>query len=240
MTDLASARAALVTANHIVAAEGVVDAFGHVSIRHPEDPRRYIMSRSRSPALVADDDLMEFALDGAPVDQRDRVMYAERHIHGAIYEARPDVTAVIHNHSPAVIPFGVTGIKLRPLLHVAGAMGGDIRTWDIADAFGDATNLLVTDMVQGRDLARTHGASAVTLMRGHGCVVSAGTLKHAVLIAIYTQVNANLQMAAMQMGNPKFLSPREVEKCTEMVQSSLSTDRAWDFFAARVQGGSPT
>jgi HCOMODA/2-hydroxy-3-carboxy-muconic semialdehyde decarboxylase len=192
------------------------------------------MSRSRSPALVADDDLMEFSLDGTPVDQRGRVMYAERHIHGAIYEARPEVTAVIHNHSPAVIPFGVTGVKLRPLLHVAGAMGADIRTWDIADAFGDATNLLVTDMVQGRDLARTHGASAVTLMRGHGCVVSGSTLKHAVLIAIYTQVNANLQMAAMQLGSPKFLSAREVEQCTEMVHSALATDRAWDFFAARA------
>ena len=235
MTEPTSARAELVIANRIVSAEGVVDAFGHVSIRHPEDPRRYIMSRSRSPALVADDDLMEFTLDGAPVDQRGRAMYAERHIHGAIYEARPDVNAVIHNHSPAVIPFGVTGVKLRPLVHVAGAMGDDVRTWDIADAFGDATNLLVTDMVQGRDLARTHGASAVTLMRGHGCVVSAATLKHAVLIAIYTQVNATLQMAAMQLGTPNFLSPREVERCTEMMQAALGVDRAWDFFAARVR-----
>jgi ribulose-5-phosphate 4-epimerase/fuculose-1-phosphate aldolase len=236
MNDLKRILDELVTANRIVAQEGVVDAFGHVSIRHPDDPERYFLSRSRSPALVTRDDLMEFTLDGTPIDQQGRVMYAERHIHGAIYEARPDVMAVIHNHSPAVIPFGVTGVKLRPLLHVAGAMGGDIRTWDIADRFGDATNLLVTDMVQGRDLAHTHGANAVTLMRGHGCAVSAGTLKHAVLIAIYTQVNANLQMAAMQMGTPRFLSPAEVQKCTEMVHSSLSTDRAWDFFAARAHG----
>jgi HCOMODA/2-hydroxy-3-carboxy-muconic semialdehyde decarboxylase len=236
MSDMNAALDELVTANRIVAAEGVVDAFGHVSIRHPDDPRRYIMSRSRSPALVGVDDLMEFALDGTPLDPRGRAMYAERHIHGAIYEARPDVAAVIHNHSPAVIPFGVTGVKLRPLLHVAGAMGREIRTWDIADAFGGGTNLLVTDMTQGRDLARTHGPNAVTLMRGHGCVVSAGSLKHAVLIAIYTQVNANLQMAAMQMGTPKFLSPAEVEKTTEMVHSALATDRAWDFFAARAAG----
>jgi HCOMODA/2-hydroxy-3-carboxy-muconic semialdehyde decarboxylase len=234
MTDPASAREELVVANRIVAAEGVVDAFGHVSIRHPEDPRRYIMSRSRSPALVTDDDLMEFALDGTPIDQRDRVMYAERHIHGAIYETRPDVIAVIHNHSPAVIPFGVTGLKLRPLLHVAGAMGGEVRTWDIADTFGDATNLLVTDMTQGRDLARAHGPNAVTLMRGHGCVVSGSTLKNAVLIAIYTQVNATIQMAAMQMGTPKFLSPQEVERCSETMQSPLAIDRAWDFLAARA------
>lgn len=235
MTDPASARKELVVANHIVAAEGVVDAFGHVSIRHSEDPRRYIMSCSRSPAFVTDDDLMEFNLDGTPIDQRGRTMYAERHIHGAIYEARPEINAVIHNHSPAVIPFGVTGVKLRPLLHVAGAMGADIRTWDIADAFGDATNLLVTDMVQGRDLARTHGDNTVTLMRGHGCVVSAGTLKSAVLIAIYTQVNASIQMAAMQMGTPRFLAPREVEQCTETMHSALAIDRAWDFFATRAR-----
>lgn len=236
MSDMSAALAELVTANRIVAAEGVVDAFGHVSIRHPDDPGRYIMSRSRSPALVTVEDLMEFALDGTPLDQRGWAVYAERHIHGAIYEARPEVHAVIHNHSPAVIPFGVTGVKLRPLLHVAGATGGDIPIWDIADAFGDATNLLVTDMTQGRDLARTHGGNAVTLMRGHGCAVSADTLKQAVLTAIYTQVNANLQMAAMQMGTPKFLSSAEVQKTTEMANSSLATDRAWDYFAARAAG----
>ena len=234
MNDLGAALDELVTANRIVAQEAVVDAFGHVSIRHPEDPGRYFLSRSRSPALVTRDDLMEFSLDGTPLDPRGRAMYAERYIHGAIYEARPDVRAVIHNHSPAVIPFGVTGVKLRPLLHVAGAMGSDIRTWDIADRFGDATNLLVTDMIQGRDLARAHGANAVTLMRGHGCVVSAQTLKHAVLIAIYTQINATLQMAAMGMGEPRFLSPGEVEKTTEMVHSALVIDRTWDFFAARA------
>lgn len=234
MDGLDTALNELVSANRIVAAEGVVDAFGHVSIRHPDNPRLYIMSRSRSPALVTRDDLMEFALDGTPLDPRGRPVYAERHIHGAIYETRPEIRAVIHNHSPAVIPFGVSGVKLRPLLHVAGAMGGDIRIWDIAEAFGDATDLLVTDMARGRDLARVHDESAVTLMRGHGCVVSGGSLRQAVLTAIYTQVNAELQMAAMQMGEPKFLSPQEVEKTTDMNRLALATDRAWEFFAWRA------
>lgn len=234
MSDLSAALRELVIANRIVANEGVVDAFGHVSIRHPDNSKRYFMSRSRSPALVTVDDLMEFTLDGAPLDQRGRVMYSERHIHGAIYESRPDVQAVIHNHSPAVIPFGVTGVKLRPLLHVAGAMGNEIPLWDIRDRFGDATNLLVSDMEQGRDLARAHGPNAVTLMRGHGCAVSGRTLRNTVLTAIYTQVNAYLQMAALQLGSPTFLSPGEVAATTEMVHSALATDRAWDYFAART------
>ena len=145
----------LVFANRILAREGVVDAFGHVSVRHPQNPDRYIMACSRAPGLVVRDDLMEYTLDGDPFDQRDRLMYAERHIHGAIYESRPDVGAVIHNHSHAVIPFGVTGVKLQPVIHVASTMGGDIPVWDIRDNFGD-TSLLVLDMTQGRDLAGWH------------------------------------------------------------------------------------
>jgi HCOMODA/2-hydroxy-3-carboxy-muconic semialdehyde decarboxylase len=227
----------LVVANRIVAFEGVVDAFGHVSIRHPENPKRYIMARSRSPALVARDDLMEFTLDGTPIDQRGRAMYSERHIHGAIYEARPDVQAVIHNHSTAVIPFGVTGVQLRPLLHMAATMGRDIPIWDIADRFGDDTNLLVNTMEQGRDLARAHGTGTVTLMRGHGCAVSGATIKIATMTAIYTQVNATIQTEALRMGEPRYLSPGEVARMTETVTSPLAVDRAWEYFADRAGCG---
>ena len=172
----------LVTANRILAREGVVDAFGHVSVRHPDDPERYIMACSRAPGLVVRDDLMEYTLDGDPFDQRDRLMYAERHIHGAIYETRPDVHAVIHNHSLAVIPFGVTGVRLRPVIHVGSTMGTVVPVWDIREKFGD-TSLLVLNMEQGRDLAGCFGDGRVALMRGHGCVVGCADVKAAVMVA---------------------------------------------------------
>ena len=143
----------LVIANRILAKEGVVDAFGHISIRHPDNPDRYIMSCSRSPGIVTMDDLMEYTLDGDPIDQRDRPMYAERFIHGGVYEARPEVQAVVHNHSNAVIPFGVTGVKLRPMVHFGSTMGVDVPVWDIRRNFGDPT-LLVLNMDHARDLAQ--------------------------------------------------------------------------------------
>ena len=162
----------LVIANHILAHEHVLDGFGHISIRHPERPDRFFLSRSRSPELVTLDDLMEFDLECNPIDQRGRMMYAERPIHGAIYQARPEINAVVHNHAYEVIPFSVTKEKLRPLLHVAGSIGANIPVWDIKSKFGD-THMLVVTMEQGRDLARTLGQGSVALMRGHGCVVAA-------------------------------------------------------------------
>ena len=156
MEALLRAMQELVVANRILATEGVCDAFGHASVRHPDNSDRYIMARSRSPGVITIDDLMEYTLDGEPIDQRDRAMYAERHIHGGVYEKRPDALAVIHNHSSAIIPFGVTGVALRPILHMGSVAGGDIPTWDIHDKFGD-THLLVTNMDQGRDLATCLG-----------------------------------------------------------------------------------
>lgn len=135
----------LAIANRILAREGVVDAFGHVSIRNPQQSDRFLMSRSRSPELVTPDDLMEFALDGTPLDPRGRTPYSERFIHGAIYEARTDVASVIHNHSHAVIPYGITPVKLRPALHVGAAIGAEVRVWDIRRKFGD-TDMLVVNM----------------------------------------------------------------------------------------------
>src|ERR1700730_2382420 len=141
MSELDSVISDLVVANRILAREGVVDAFGHVSVRHPERADRYIMSRSRAPELVTADDLMVFELDGTPVDPRGRMPYAERPIHSGLYEARPDVTSVIHNHSYAVIPFSVTRAQLRPMIHVAAPMGASVRVWDIRDKFGDGEML---------------------------------------------------------------------------------------------------
>ena len=154
----------------------------------PAIPERYYLSCSRSPGIVSRGDLMEYTLDNEPIDRRDRPMYAERPIHGAIYEARPDVMSVIHNHSHAVIPFGVVGRAMPQILHVAGGIAagadGNVPVWDIRDRFGD-TNLLVTTQDQGRDLAAALGDGAVALMRGHGCAVAAETLKRAVHLAIY-------------------------------------------------------
>lgn len=233
MHGLTGAMREVVVANRILAREEVVDAYGHVSVRHPEDPNRYLMSRSRSPELVTLADVMEFTLNGEAVGD-DRTPYAERHIHGAIYEARPDVNAVIHNHSHAVIPFGVTPTPLRPVAHVGASIGKRVPVWDIRTGFGD-TNLLVVNMDQGRDLARTLGGNAVVLMRGHGCAVSGRSVEAAVMTAIYLQVNARLLQDAMNMDERiEYLSDGEIDRCTETFLSGFSIRRAWEYFQRRA------
>lgn len=227
----------LVIANRVLAREGVVDAYGHVSIRHPEHPDRYLISCSRSPELVTLEDIMAFTLDGKALAGDTRPAYAERFIHGAVYEARPDVHSVVHNHSHAVIPFGVTGVKLRPLLHVGAAIGDDIPVWDIRDKFGD-TNLLVVNMEQGRDLAACLTDSQVALMRGHGCIVTGATVQESVMKSIYLQVSANVQLQAMQLGEVMYLSPGEVEHCSNTFVSELSVQRAWEYFRKRAMSPS--
>ena len=233
MESLLRAMQELVVANRILATEGVCDAFGHASIRHPENPDRYVMARSRSPGVITIDDLMEYALNGDPIDQRDRAMYAERHIHGGVYEGRPDVHAVIHNHSHAVIPFGVTGVQLQPVLHMGSLAGKDVPVWDIRDNFGD-THMLVTNMDQGRDLARGLGDGRVALMRGHGCVVAGKSIKEAVMIAVYLEINARLQLQSLQLGTPTYLSPGEIECGMQQFVGELAIDRAWEYWAIRA------
>ncbi len=223
----------LVTANRILAREGVVDAYGHVSIRHPERPDRYILSQSRAPDLVDVDDLMEYTLDGDPIDQQGRSLYTERPIHGGIYEARDDVLAIVHNHSPAVVPFSVTGTPLRPILHLAALTGPELPVWDIRDNFGD-TNLLVTTMEQGRDLARCLGGRRVSLMRGHGCVVAGNSIREVVMASIYLQVNAGLLLESLRLGEVKYLSPGEIESMTESQMSLTGQERAWQYWANRA------
>ncbi len=232
MTRVDEARRQVAVANRILAREDVVDAYGHVSSRHPDDPERFLLARSVSPALVTPADIMEFDLDCNPIDD-DRRPYGERSIHGAAYQTRPDVNAVVHNHSHAVIPFGVTNTPIRPLVHVGSGIGPEVPVWDIADNFGD-TNMLVLTMEQGRDLAKCLGAGRVALMRGHGCVVVGPNLKEAVMVSIYLQVNAQLQMAAMRMGEVKYLSPEEERLYQEIQFSPLSMDRAWEYFEERA------
>ena len=233
MTDFRANLQDLVTANRILAHEGVVDAFGHVSFRDPGNPGRYWLSRSRATELVVAEDLMEHTLEGDPVDQQDRPMYAERSIHGGIYQARPDVQAVIHNHSTAVIPYGVTGTPLRPIFHLAAVIGEQVPLWDIRDAFGD-TDMLVTTMDQGRDLATTLGDGRVTLMRGHGCVVVGASIRTAVMTSIYLQVNAQLLTESLGIGDVTYLSSGEVELMSQTQVRPLSGDRAWEYWARRA------
>jgi len=222
----------LVTANRILAREGVVDSFGHVTIRHPDHPDRFIMSRARAPDCVEASDLITFSLDGTPLDANGRAPYLERFIHGACYEARPDVHAVVHNHSPSVIPFGVTGCKLRPLMHVCSSMGYNVGVWDSQDKFGD-TDLLVSNMEMGRDLAKFLGPDRTALMRGHGAVVVAGNLRHVVFTSIYVELGAKLQMQAMQMGEIKYLTKGEVEAIIGKM-NPYTLNRAWENWCRRA------
>src|SRR2546427_3817558 len=216
----------LVTANRILAREGVVDSFGHVSARHPDNPQRYLLSRSRAPDCIEKGDIMEFTLDGTPVDPRGRAPYLERFIHGALYEARPDIMSVVHNHSESVIPFGVTGNKIKPIFHMGASIGYNVPVWDSHDHFGD-TSLLVENMEMGRDLAKLMGAGATALMRGHGATVVGRNIRHAVYISIYLEVNARLQKQAMDIGEIKFLTAGEVDKVATHT-SSYGINRAWE------------
>jgi HCOMODA/2-hydroxy-3-carboxy-muconic semialdehyde decarboxylase len=237
MDTLMACLGELVVANRILAREGVVDAFGHISVRHPDDPEKYLLSVSRAPELITRDDIVEFTLDGEATDLRDRTPYGERFIHGAIYEMRPDVHSVIHNHSHEIIPFGATKTtSLRPVAHVGSPLGHDVKTWDIRDKFGE-TNLLVVNMEQGRDLGATLGDGRVALMRGHGAVVAAANIKFAVMTAVYLQVAARLQLMTLQLGEPVYLSDAEIDNCYQTQTSPLGMDRAWEYWVARAGAG---
>lgn len=224
----------LVAANRILAHEGVVDAYGHVSARHPDHPDRFLLSRSRSPELVTLNDLLEFDMGGEPIDAEGKPCYAERYIHAAIYDARPDVTCVVHNHAQELIPFAVTKTPLRPIFHTAARIGEEIPVWDIREKFGD-TNLLVVNIEQGRDLAQALGGNRMALMRGHGCAIGAPNLHAGVTTAIYAQVNARLQMQAMQLGEVTYLSPGEVDAMNNnQYASTLGRDRSWEYLKHRA------
>ena len=233
MGPLDEAKRDVVIANRILAHEGVVDAWGHVSVRHPDVPERYLLSRSRSPELVELDDVLEFRLDGDPVDDKGQQLYYERFIHGAIYEQRPDVHSVVHNHANEIIPFTVTQTPIRPLLHVAALIGAEIPNWDIRKKFGD-TNMLVVNRDMGHDLAAALGAAHVVLMRGHGCSVAGKSVLEAVLTAIYLKVNAQLQTEAMKMGEITFLSPGEIALMREVFTMESAISRVWEYFKFRA------
>ncbi len=224
----------LVTANHILYDQGVVDGFGHVSTRHDKDPNRYLLARSMAPALVTADDIMEFDLDSAAVDQRGRSVYLERFIHGEIYKLRPDVKAIVHSHSPSVIPYADTKVQLRPMNHIASFLGGGVPVFEIRDVAGPASNMLVSNQALGHALATTLGSHSIALMRGHGSVAAAQSVRHVVFRAIYTEVNARVESEALRLGEPTFLN--DAEAAAAMKTNDALVDRPWDLWKRRVEG----
>jgi HCOMODA/2-hydroxy-3-carboxy-muconic semialdehyde decarboxylase len=226
----------LVLANRILAREDVIDDFGHVSLRHPTDPGRYFLSRSRSPFAVTADDIMEFALDGTPVDQRGRRMYAERAIHGTVYMARPDVMSVIHHHARSVLPFTVTKLELRPVFHMGSVMGATVPLWDSQPEFGD-TNMLVDDLPKGHSLARALGPNPSVLLARHGACNVGKSLRAAVFTAVYMKANAEMVLASLPHAPISYLTPGEIEKTASMLLSDMPLARAWDYYLARAGFG---
>lgn len=227
----------LVIANRILANEDVVDAYGHVSIRNPEAPDRFFLAHSKSPALVEADDIVEHTLDGQAARPEKRPLYLERFIHAAIYEARPEVMAVVHAHAEDVLPFTITSPALRPVIHSGAFIGAEVPVWDIADQFGDRTNLLVTDLAQGRDLAKRLGGNHVALMRGHGFAAAARSLIDVVRMSVYLPRNARVQFKAMQLGDLKPLSSGEIQARSAgpgYKPQSPETQRAWQYWAQRA------
>jgi HCOMODA/2-hydroxy-3-carboxy-muconic semialdehyde decarboxylase len=225
----------LVVANRILANENIVDAYGHVSIRHPEDPRRFYLARSLAPELVEPGDIMEFDLEGNALGGDRRQPYLERFIHAAVYEARAEVMAVVHAHAEDVLPFGISSAALKPVIHSGSFMGEHVPVWDIRSRFGD-TNLLVTNVAQGRDLAKTLGPNNVALMRGHGFVAAARSLIEVVRMSVYVPRNARVQLAAAQLGGEvKALSRGEIEARNAGYKPySPETWRAWEYWATRA------
>jgi len=230
----------LVIANHILFDQGVLDAYGHVSVRSVRNPSHYFLSRSRAPGLVTKADIMEFDQDSNPIDQRGRPMYSERFIHGEIYRARPDAQAVVHCHSPAVIPFGVTGVPLRPIIHMAGFLPQRVPTFEIRDVEGPGNGMLVQNKTTGAAVARALGPSSVVLMRGHGMAVVGPSVRHAVFRAIYTQLNAQVELESLKLGQVVFLNPVEAAKVDVVNEGSLlsANPRQWRLWQAQAEAHS--
>ena len=224
----------LVAANRILYNEGVVDGFGHVSVRHDKAPGCFLLARSMAPGLVTAADIMQFDRDGEPLDAAGRTPYLERFIHSEIYKLRPDVAAVVHSHSPAVIPFGVVRRQLLPIFHMGSFLGTGAPVFEIREAGGAATDMLIRNPTLGAALARSLGDSAVGLLRGHGNVVVGGSVREVVFRAVYTEINARLAAEALRLGDGDavFLNAAEAAAATATNQAQIG--RAWELWKARA------
>jgi ribulose-5-phosphate 4-epimerase/fuculose-1-phosphate aldolase len=224
----------LVAANRILYNEGVVDGFGHVSVRHGKRPDHFLLARSMAPGLVEAADIMEFDQDGEAVDPQGRTPYLERFIHSEIFKTRPEVEAIVHSHSPSVIPFGVVPVGLQPIYHMSSFLGAGVPVFEIREAGGPETDMLVRSPALGAALATTLGGCAVALLRGHGNVVVGGSIREVVFRAVYTEVNARLAADALRLGQGRvtFLNDQEAKAATETNRAQIG--RPWDLWKARA------
>lgn len=222
----------LVTANHVLANEEVVDASGHISVRHPQRKDRFLLSRSIAPSQVTASDIMEYGLDGEPIDAHGRVSYKERFIHSEVYRARPDVDSVVHCHTPSVLPFADSDVPMRAMFHMASFVADGVPVWDIRKA-GGVTDMLVSDTQLGRSLAQTLGNHPALLMRGHGAVVVANSIPNAVARAVYLGVNAKIQLEATSLGgHVTYVSPEEAHL---RMADPNEYSRAWEMWKAKIR-----
>jgi len=224
----------LVAANRILAEHGVIDAYGHVSVRSPDDPKRYWLARAIAPERVQVADLIEYDLDSNPLKAKGHESVRERYIHGEIYKRRPDVVAVVHNHSPSVIPFSVTGVPMRAIFHMAAFIGEGLPNFEIRDV-QKGTDLLVKTPELGAALAKTVSDRPAALMRGHGAVVVASDLPRAVFRSVYTELNARLQAQAMALGRKvTYLDAEEAKKASATMEATAM--RPWELWRRKAMG----
>lgn len=225
----------LAAASRILAAQGVVDGFGHVSMRHPSAPDRYLMARSIAPALVTPGDIIEYDLDSDPCNANGRGSFLERFIHGEIYKARPDIMSVVHSHSPSVIPFGLVGVPMQAMFHSAAFIAAGVPVFDIRDRFG-ATDMLVGNGAKGVALAEVMGDRDIVLMRGHGAVACGPTLQASVFRSVYTEVNARIQHWTLALGGgaPMAALDGEEGRLADAINQTAGR-RAWDLWRTQVR-----
>jgi HCOMODA/2-hydroxy-3-carboxy-muconic semialdehyde decarboxylase len=233
VSKLDDAREQVARANRIIANEGVCDAFGHVTMRHPADPNRYLMSRSRAPELVQAKDIHEFTLDSQIVKPIEARLYGERVIHGEIYKARPEVMAVCHHHAPSILPFCISGMKLEPVYHLGATLGAEVPFWDGRDEFGDTT-LIVAKPEEGASLARALGKNWIVLMRRHGATVAGVSLEELTFRTIYTARNAAMQIQAHGLGHVSPLNANETKLAGAYNLQPGPVARAFEYWSVRL------
>jgi len=224
----------LVSANHILFDQGVVDAFGHISVRHDQRPDRFLLARNMAPSRVEANDIVEFTLDGEAVNAGGRKVYLERFIHAEIFRKRPDVVAVIHSHSHSIVPLSVVkGTRLRAMFHMAGFVGQGAPVFEIREAGGDATDLLISNNHLGRALAKHFEGHDIVLMRGHGSTVVGSSIKQAVYRAVYAELNARYQLQAMQLGEVTYLTEGESRACVASIEAQVH--RPWEMWLEQAR-----
>ena len=224
----------LVTANRILANEDIIDVFGHIAVRSERNPKEFLLSCSRSPRAVTARDIMRYRLDGTPVTKTKERHYAERIIHAAILEARPDVNSVCHTHSDGILPFASSGQAILPVIHAGTQFWEGVGWFEKYDQGG---NLLVSSATEGKELAASLGSRRAAILKNHGCVVVGKSVPEAVLAAISLDKNARVQLETMRLGNSLFIDPEQGRRGAAVFESPLSLERAWGYWLARLPKG---